>query len=108
MKPLNSTVAQARQPELLGPLEGFPEFHVTTSDQKVVVRVADFFLDYAKYLSPTCPMSKAHVKMNASRMPAHEFWNFHLSHLRAAAPLANVVLAQVLSAALDICAQHMP
>jgi hypothetical protein len=87
---------QVRQPELLEPLEGFPpKFDVTASDVKVVTRVADFFLDYAKYLSPTGPMSKEHVKMNASRMPAHEFWNFHMSHLRAAAPIAKVVLAQV-------------
>jgi hypothetical protein len=68
---------------------------VKKSDQKVVQRVADFYLDYAKYLTPTGPMTKEHVKLNARRMPAHEFWAMHLAHLRAALPVAKVVLAQV-------------
>eukprot|EP00966_Prymnesium_polylepis_P152759 3528498-Prymnesium_polylepis.1 len=71
-------------------MESMPEeFAVKKSDEKVVIRVADFFMDYAKYLSPTGPMAKDHVKMNARRMPAHDFWSMHMSHLRAALPIAK-------------------
>ena len=81
--------------ELLDPLKELPAlFKVKATDVKVVQRVADFWLDYSKYLSTTGPMASPVVQLNMERMPAAEFWALHLGHLRAASPIAKVVLSQ--------------
>ena len=60
----------------------------------MVKRIADFYLDYSKYLSSNGPMASPVVHVNMKRMPAGDLWQHHLGHLKAASPIAKVILSQ--------------
>lgn len=90
---------QSVQPELAQPfLEEMPTLKVLPGSHKVSVRVADFFLDYSTYLSPTGPMAEDFVQLNAKRLSAADFWALHLSHLRHASQVAKVIVSQICAA----------
>mmetsp|Transcript_41495 Transcript_41495/g.103148 ORF Transcript_41495/g.103148 Transcript_41495/m.103148 type:complete len:305 (+) Transcript_41495:124-1038(+) len=83
------------QPELKRAVDEMPTLAIEISCTKVAQRVADFFLEYNQYLSPTGPMAEEDVQINAKRMPPAEFWSLHLGHLTKTAHIAKSILGHV-------------